>query len=142
MSLLLSTLLIQKGRNLTTSLELYQDARRKMSPINSLYYTIVDAGENHPSLKNHINQDGHDLIASINRSARILLSSLADIEIFLSNKVNEPTVGFVESLFFRAYAHLVYYIGKNTVNAFIDDCTKDHDILSKIRNDFEREPYG
>jgi hypothetical protein len=123
---------------MTSSLELYQDARRKMRPIDSLYYVIVDAGENHPSLKAYLNQDGHDLVASINRSARILLASLTDIEDFLANRIQESTVDFIESLFVRAYAHLAHYIEEDTVNAFIDDVAKDPTLFSRIRSKFAR----
>lgn len=36
---------------MTTYLDVYQDARRKLDPISSLNYAINDAKVNHPSLK-------------------------------------------------------------------------------------------
>ena len=106
---------------MTSYLEIYQDARRKLDPMDSLYYTISDAGINHPSLNPFLGQDRNTLLGSINRSARILLYCIRDIEDFTKAGVKEATVTFVREQFVRAFAHVEYYLGSEVVSQFISE---------------------
>lgn len=104
-----------------TYLDVYNDARRKLDPMDSLYYTISDAKNNHPSLKQFIGQDNNLLIGSINRSARILLHCIRDIEDFTRAGIKETTVTFVREQFYRAYSHLAHYLGIDIVSKFVSE---------------------
>lgn len=106
---------------MTSYLEIYQDARRKLTPVDSLYYTISDAGSNHPSLKPFLGQDRNNLLGSINRSARVLLYCIRDIEDFTRDGIKEATVTFVREQFVRAFAHLEHYLGSEVVSQFVSE---------------------
>ena len=106
---------------MVTYLDIYNDARRKLDSIDSLYYTIGNAKDNHPSLKQFNGQDNNSLVGSINRSARILLYCIRDIEDFTQFGIKETTVTFVREQFCRAYSHLAHYLGIDTVSKFVSD---------------------
>ena len=109
---------------MTSYLEIYQDARRKLDPIDSLYYVISDASQTHPSLKQFFNQDRNNLIGALNRSARILLHCIRDIEDFTKDGIKEATVEFVREQLVRALAHLQYYLGAEVVAQFIGEVSE------------------
>lgn len=124
---------------MTSYIDVYRDARRKLTPINSLYYTISDASQTHPSLKQFFNQDHNNLIGAINRSARILLHCIRDIEDFTKDGIQEPTVRFVREQLVRAIAHLQYYLGAEVVAQFIGDVSETpiEDLMFGTRPDPE-----
>jgi hypothetical protein len=55
------------------SIDIYNDARRKMEPLDSIRYTIVDA------IKQDIQLDFHEMAASLNRTARVLKMAIEDL---------------------------------------------------------------
>lgn len=108
---------------MVTYLDVYNVARRKLSPVDSLYHTIGDAKTNHPSLKQFIGHNNDVLIGSINRSARVLLHCIRDIEDFTLSGIRETTVTFVREQFCRAYSHLAHYLGMDVVSKFVSEVT-------------------
>ena len=106
-----------------TYLEVYQDARRKFPPMESLYYAISDAKKTHPSLNQFFFDNSNNLIGSINRSARILFACIHDCDDFAKVGIKEETVRFTKEQLIRAYAHLAHYLGTDTLNQFVKDVT-------------------
>lgn len=111
---------------MTLYIDVYRDAKRRLTPVNSLYYTISDASQTHPSLKEFFNQDHNNLIEAINRSARILLDCIRDIEDFTKDGIKEATVEFVREQLVRSISHLQYYLGAEVVAQFIGDESETH----------------
>lgn len=104
-------------------IDIYKDARRKMTPVDSILYTISDAKNTHPSLKQFYGQDNNNLIGSIMRSLRVLIHCIQDIDDFTKQGIKEATVNFVREMFIRAHAHLAHYLGVDTINLFISEMT-------------------
>ncbi len=104
---------------MTSYIAIYCDARRKLTPIDSLNYTLSDAKNNHPSLKPFLNSNSNLLMGQILQSARILALCIRDLNDFDDANINEATVEFTRQSFKRAKSHLAYYIGEDTVNLFV-----------------------
>lgn len=95
------------------SIDIYNDARRKFDPLDSIRYTIVDA------VKNDIRLDFHVMAASLNRTARVLKMSIED----LVNDCPPDKAIMINQQIGLASAYLAKYISWDVVNKFIAEET-------------------
>jgi hypothetical protein len=107
-----------------TNIDVYRDARRKLEPVDSLYYVLSDAAEQHQSLKQFFGSVKNLLMGQILQSARILVSCIRDIDDFTKEGIHQATVTFVRENFIRACAHLAFYIGDDTIELFVSEITQ------------------
>lgn len=91
------------------SIDIYNDARRKFRPSDSLFYCIVDA----------VKQNGElnfpEMTGSLIRSARIIAFGIRD----LVNDCPPDKAIFINQQIELASAHLSRYITLDVVNKFI-----------------------
>ena len=94
-------------------IDIYNDARRKQNPIDSLRYTIVDA------VKSNIRLDFNQMAGSLIRSARAIELSILDL---VSDCPLDKAI-FINQQIDLASTHLSKYIGWDVVNKFITEQT-------------------
>ena len=94
------------------SIDIYNDARRKFNPLDSIRYTIVDVFKNDSSLN-------HEMVSSLNRSARVLKLSIED----LVNDCSPDKAIMINQQIDLASAYLAKYISWDVVNKFIAEET-------------------
>lgn len=95
------------------SIDIYNDIRRKLPPLDSMFYTIVDAVQQDRKL------NFHEMAASLNRSARVIKLAIED----LVNDCPPDKAIFINQQIDLASANLAKYIGWDVVNKFITEQT-------------------
>lgn len=95
------------------SIDIYNDARRKFDPLDSIRYTIVDA------IKQDIQLDFHEMAASLNRSARVIKLAIDDL---VSDCPPDKAI-MINQQIDLASAYLAKYISWDVVNKFIAEQT-------------------
>ena len=103
---------------MTTSIEIYEDARRKMTPEGSLRYTITDAINS----LTYSERSSLALKNSVTQSARVILLFIQDIKEHRL-KGNVLMEQFLKENFFRAYTHVMSYVSKEVMERFISEVT-------------------
>lgn len=95
------------------SIDIYNEARRKMSPLESICYTIGETIKDNPKLNDH------EMISSLNRSARAIKLGIGD----LSEGCSPEKAMHINQQIVLASTHLAKYVGWVVVNKFISEET-------------------
>lgn len=94
-------------------IDIYNEALRKMTPMDSLRYTIVDV------VKNDIKLNFHQMAGSLITSARAIELGILD----LVGDCPPDKAIFINQQIDLASTHLSRYIGSDVVNKFITEQT-------------------
>ena len=94
-------------------IDIYNDARRKLNPMDSLRYTLVD------SVYQNLSLNREETASFLNQSARVIKLGIAD----LVNGCPPDKVGLINQQISLASSHLAKYIGWDVVYKFIAEET-------------------
>jgi hypothetical protein len=105
------------------SIDIYNDARRKLEPIDSIRYVIVEI------IRNDFKLNFNAMAASLNRSANVISLSIGDL---VSGSSPDKTI-FINQQIDLASALLSKYIGRDVVDKFIVEETLTAAVKEAIR---------
>lgn len=108
---------------MTQPIDIYNDARRKLEPIDSIRYVIVEI------VRNEFKRNFNDMAASLNKSANIIRLSIGDL---VSESSPDKTI-FINQQIDLASAHLSKYVGRDVIDKFIVEETLAAAVKEAIR---------
>lgn len=98
---------------MTQPIDIYNDARRKLEPLESIRYTIVDV------VKNNTRLNFNEMAASLNSSARVIKMAIGD----LVNDCPPDKAIYINQQIDLASTYLAKYISWDVVDKFIAEET-------------------